>query len=562
MSLATAPVESCPRAVDEYRSATSQRNVQSPRAWRLFVLLNVVALLGTALWFRVWELGHLPGINGDEAEYAVRAVRLLQGEPIVWHTPTGNVVNPFFFFPQVAIHAIWPPSFVTLRLIAVVSGLTALVLNYLLCRRLLGDTAAWISTSILAVLPIDIAYSRFAWDTCQTLAASTLVVYPALLMLAEPARRWRWFALACVGYGAAYLVHPTNVFLGGFLVAVPLVERRHEWQARVRSFGPWKTGFAAIGVVLLAAFASWFGRTVLSIGRIDATSPAGLGEFARNYGRLFQGTTIYRYIAGSHGAETITSPAWPYDFGWLDGLTLALFAGSAVLVGLELRRKNDAADWGLLAGWLATTGGFLLVAGPEAIRPHWERYGLCLLLPGVLLVTRASALLLRPGRSGRLATVALLALAWLMLADFHASYFHFMHQTGGESQQTFRTAAVEPKQAVLDRILTRHQSGAPAQIVAGEWWNYWPLAYLASDDREISVVWEADDNRPSDERWYVDFADSEAHLQHRRELADRWEDVVESSVLDYAGRPILVLLERGRMATGAARDTSSPGASP
>jgi hypothetical protein len=536
-------------------------------AWHLVVTVNIAAILVVALVMRVWQLGHLPGINGDEAEYGVRAVRLLRGEPVVWHTPTGNAVNPFFFFPQVAIHALFAPSFTVLRVISVASGLTALALNFVLCRRLYGNLPATVSTVLLAVLPINIAYSRFAWDTCQTLAASTLVIYPALLMLSEPERRWRWFAVACCGYAAAYLVHPTNVFLGGFLAAVPVIERRYQWQPWLGRQGIWRWGAYAALAAGTAAFASWLGRTVFSIGVMDAVSPAGLVEFARNYGRLFNGVTVYRYLAGSHGPETAVGASWPYDFGWLDLLTLVAFAGSACVLCREIKRFERVADAGLLLGWLTTSVGFLLIAGPEAIRPHWERYGLCLILPGTLVVARAASILTaRPGWPGRMAAATCLMSAWLLLIDFGSSYFGFIHRTGGESQQTFRTAAVEPKQAAFHAILAGRTPDRATHIVASEWWNYWPLAYLASAEPNVSVVWKktsataavdwvAASNAEQTSSntatikpeaieahyWYVDFAESPAQVQHREELVDELGGWQERFVLDYADRPTLVL---------------------
>jgi len=223
----------------------------------------------------------------------------------------------------------------------------------------------------------------------------------------------------------------------------------------------------------------------------------------------------------------------------------------------ELLRRNSAVDWGLLLGWLATTGGFLLVAGPEAIRPHWERYGLCLVLPGALLIARAAVILLRPGFAGRAATIGMLAVAWLLLADFRASYFTFVHRTGGESQQTFCTAEVEPKQAAFDLILAAGKTNVPTQIVAGEWWNYWPLAYLATKYPQVSVVREPATSHTPCERWYVDFSGSEEHLQHRRTLVEQQGEAREQSVLDYAGRPILVLLESARD-RGTSHDPRDP----
>jgi len=297
-------------------------------------------------------------------------------------------------------------------------------------------------------------------------------------------------------------------------------------------------------------------------------SPTGLAEFARNYGRLFNGATFYRYIAGSHGPETIVRAGWPYDFGWLDALSLVVFAGSVVVLCREIRRSARVADCGLLLGWLATSGGFLLVAGPEALRPHWERYGLCLILPGALLVARAASILIaRPGWPGRIATATCVMGAWLMLFDFGSSYFGFIHRTGGESQETFRTAAVEPKQAAFAEILAGRVSDRATSIVVSEWWNYWPLAYLALAEPDISVVWKktsataavdwvaantteqvsntdtaaltfaADEARC----WYVDFAESASQAQHRAELVDELGGWNERFVLDYAGRPTLVL---------------------
>ena len=60
------------------------------------------------------------------------------------------------------------------------SGVAALGANFWLCRRIFGHRAAMVSTTVLAVMPIAIAYSRFAWDTSQTILATVLVLYLAL----------------------------------------------------------------------------------------------------------------------------------------------------------------------------------------------------------------------------------------------------------------------------------------------------------------------------------------------------------------------------------------------
>src|SRR5687767_12565573 len=131
------------------------------RVIHIFCLFGGLALLAVAVWLRAWDLGRAPGVNGDEAWAGVQAERVLHGQCVSARTPTGNPLNPFFIIPQVLLHASWEPSFALLRLPALVSGLLALALNFFLCRRALGIRAAWLTTLIHAVLPINIAYSRF-----------------------------------------------------------------------------------------------------------------------------------------------------------------------------------------------------------------------------------------------------------------------------------------------------------------------------------------------------------------------------------------------------------------
>ena len=95
---ATASTTSNTNRVVDLRELFSQRWV----AWSCFVLV-----LGVAVWFRVWNLDHVPGINGDEAWYGVQAMSWLRGEAVSWTTPTGNPLNPLYFLPLTAVHAVW-----------------------------------------------------------------------------------------------------------------------------------------------------------------------------------------------------------------------------------------------------------------------------------------------------------------------------------------------------------------------------------------------------------------------------------------------------------------------
>ena len=168
----------------------------------------VVVLLGLVLTgavvARVWHLGSLPGINGDEAWYGVQAMRFLNGQPVSWFTPSGLPVNPFFTGLELPFLLIFEPRFWILRAPALISGLLAVLLADVLGRRAVGRTSARIAALILAVLPIAIGYSRFGWDASQTPLFGVLAVTAAL-----SGHTWG-MALA---FGAGLLVHPTNAFL-------------------------------------------------------------------------------------------------------------------------------------------------------------------------------------------------------------------------------------------------------------------------------------------------------------------------------------------------------------
>ena len=168
-----------------------------PSTLHFFLLLNTLGLLSVATWLRCHALGNVPGVNGDEAWYGVRAWWLLHGGPYGgWHTPTGNPLNPLFVGPLALLHLWLPPSIALLRSVAVAGGLAALAINWLLCRWVFDRRTAAISTLLLAVLPINIAYSRFAWDASQSLAATLPVVYLALAAVRFPERFGRWIAAA------------------------------------------------------------------------------------------------------------------------------------------------------------------------------------------------------------------------------------------------------------------------------------------------------------------------------------------------------------------------------
>ncbi len=375
--------------------STSRSQVPSaePRAPRLsfLLLLNALALVLVAVWFRGESLENIPGINGDEAWYGVQAWQMLHGGADGgWHTPTGNPINPLFLGP-VALLLCWlPPSITVLRSVALASGLAALAINWFCCRWVFDRRTAWISTAALAVLPINIAYSRFAWDASQSLAATLPVAYFTLAAVRFPHHFGRWMAAAVLALAIAVWVHPTNIFAGA-AIAIALA-RRYRLARTDASLARISCVAMLLAAALLIAVWVWAARPGHGPlpGRMERWwgNVLDLPHAAVLFPRLFSGGTIYRDISGSQSWFEWPLPAGCDGAGLDVGLFWAIIFGSAWMLyrsRLRLRTDRDdrlrfrAADGVLLAAWTLEFAAFQLVAGvgghgagPGAVRhlPH------------------------------------------------------------------------------------------------------------------------------------------------------------------------------------------------
>jgi len=576
-------------------AAKPPENVRrSARARALLLTLGAFGLVIVAVWFRCRCLGNLPGVNGDEAWYGAQAVEMLRGGSFWARTPTGNPPNLLFLIPLVLLHVWLPPSVELLRLVAVASGLAALMVNWLLCRWVFDRATAAVSTVLLAVWPVSIVYSRFAWDASQSVLATLPVVYLSLAMLRFPARRWQLVPATVVAIGAAVWVHPTNVFVAALTAAAVSLRPRQARQPRpAAARNRRRLAAAALLLALLGAGVGWAfaggtaGRWLGRAGGIDdLTRRGGLWHVPALVARLHTGQTAYRFIPGSRSWLAWPSAEETGPWGVDVVVFWAALAAVAVVVwrsgtegqGAGVRgqgardgsqgaggrsqgaggRGQGAAERALLMGWALTLVGFLVVAGPSAMLPGWERYALCLVAPTTLLLARGAVLAYRAGSPrGQWALAAGSLLGWVLLADFEVHYFRFLRETGGQAHATFRTGPAEPKAAALRWIAAQRPPAAddpgPAWIVTTEWWNYWPLRYLASDQRDIEVLnWKEAESRrglPSalgeGRVFLVEFAGSPAEqraLARAAELSpaidpQRW------LVRGYGDAPVLCVLE-------------------
>lgn len=534
-------------------------------ARRWWLALNVLALLAVALVFRFWKLENLPGINGDEAWYGIQAQAFLEGGQPAWKTPTRNPINIFFLGPQVLLHWDAEPSFWRLRIPAVISGIAALVVNFWLCRRVFGLPTAVVSTLILAVLPINIAYSRFSWDPAQSLLATSVVVY-----LAAQAARGAWEArtaadpvaidqqmrnyllMGAAALAVAILVHPTNLFLAPLLVLPLLIRWHHELLAYCQprpvtaaKLACWGAALAAAAVIAVGG-RHWFIRAVERLAQ-----PGDLATFATLYVQLLWGVSCFRFLAGSCQGDALSGNLFD-----LAGLILA--GALLVVVALYLVKQRPRTELALAAGYAIGLVGFFLIGGPSAIAPHFERYAIWMIAPAVLLVSRA--MVWWATRTGPMLWYVTSAIAWLSLIAFGHEYFGFMQQTGGQSHRAMRTAEIEPKLAAWQAIVRTlpqtdtkaAKEAGPTLIVTTEYWIETPLQYLGGRRKDVQVLWwdgngdwppEVQAALEQNRARFVEFTTSKALPELRQRLEQQHRAWRETTILDYAQQPVIVILE-------------------
>ncbi len=510
---------------------------------RRLLAANLILLLAAATLCRALELDHIPGLNGDEAWQGVQAQRVLRGEAISWRTPTGNPINPLTFLPLLALHACLPPSVALLRLIPLVSGVAALLVNYIFCRRLFGQQLAVISSVLLAVLPATVAYSRFAWDASQTVLISLPVLYCSLGMVRKPAHRRGWLIGAASALCLALVVHPTNLFLAPLFVTAAIWSWRQDISAWIVARRRWGVPAAmALFVVAGVAFCLAAKRSEMiggALGRL--VSP---GQAAAYFGcivDLLSGTTIYRFIPATQLKATDPATLAYRSAAWI------ILLASAVGVWRALQLRRHATLRILLAGLALGLLAFYLIAGPKASEPHVERYSMWMIAPLTLLLASGIQCWIRSTAKARLRPAVALLMAWCLLAGFGWYYIRPLRLGLTAPHLAFRTSQVEPKLAALHAIRAQSTS-RPTRIVAQGWWLYWPLAYLAGSEPSVSVV-PADvpgeaalqPENQAGKGWHVAFVESEPYLSIDGHVAKQPQSL-PVIINDAAGRPLIRLV--------------------
>ncbi|MBI3070628.1 MAG: glycosyltransferase family 39 protein [Deltaproteobacteria bacterium] len=492
-----------------------------------FLFLGVIAI---ALFMRVVCLGHIAGVNGDEAWAGVQLQAVATGKAPE-NAPSGLAIEPFYSGFLSFLQKIFPPSFEVLRIPPLAAGILAVLLAYIWLCRVLPKNTALFCALVMAILPMNIAYSRMAWGPSLIPLFTLFPIYYALK--GKPLG-------AAMGLYVALAIHPTSIFVVPTAVG-PLVARGI---ARIAAVGPRKAlaqwpsvEWTLTALVLLAcAFimpSEGTMRTAAGPNRGLELSqwsvvPGVLTDF-------FSGLTAYRYFASD--PSPLMSQIHSIGFA-----TLMVFLACTALPHLVRARKPE--EIGLVVGAFATFGGFLLLGGNSFMGAGYSRYGMVLITPFVVSV----GVLLGQFVQVRRVKLVLAGCGALFLLSFGINYFGAFLKTGGTKGAMFWTGPTEPKARALQVILENSPPEGPIRVVADDWWTHWPIRYLARAQPRVEVTQA---NAPQQVvmgfqggSWIVGFTNGLVDHYLRSVGAGGGAEIWH--VPAYSGRPAIVVGRRGR----------------
>jgi len=480
------------------------RNISKITKFDFVISLAIASVLAVALLFRFFWLDSIPGINGDEAWMGWKVSRAWAGEGLNWYSNSGNLSNPFYLAPLFLVHGFMDPSGTALRIVAAISGVLMLVLNFAIAKRLVSSVFAWSSTLLLAVLPMNIAYSRFGWEPSQIPLFCLPFLACALLLADRNRNLWLWAGLAGVFSLFGFWVHPTMFFLLPML-GLGLLARWIVPEASLSRLSIWLL-LGMFGTLLLG-FLAWRMSPPWIQPEITQRVSEGLwlkdvGKFAVAWARLFSGVNTYAFLSGAWSEATqVLTPSPKFSVFWIDYATIALFiAGFGLLLivwslsrmhGSNLVRGDSppVLRMGLVLGFgfLLPTLLFWIMNGSGKVAVWYDRYGLWALVPGSWFLCwtySISKCWLKRRRwilLDRIADIVGILIVGALLLGFWHWYFQPFLRTGGEASLSCRTSVASDPKLAAAKFLKQNWSWVPETekplLISGDWFAFWPTLY-------------------------------------------------------------------------------------
>ena len=301
-----------------------------PRAsgagWRTLAAFAFIIALAAALRLHGLGEGH-PGL----AIYTSISANMARGDGGGWLYPSmladGAILAdkpPVFFWLQGASFALFGISDFAARLPSALAGIASVILLFIIIRRCHGVKPALISAAALAVMPLDVNYSRSTFIEPVAVLFMMLAAYFAVRAVQE--RREGFFHAAAFVLGVAFLTKLWQGLLPApAICAMALACRWTSWARFVR--------VAAVSAAVFSATALWWAILVWLAPAYDSVMHA-----ENVWDMIFGWNLTQRFGALEYGANHRRDILW-----FLTG-PMSLFLGVSLLPSAALGAVSIAAD--------------------------------------------------------------------------------------------------------------------------------------------------------------------------------------------------------------------------
>lgn len=188
-----------------------------PTLLRYRKLLLLLAILSVGAYFRLHNISEYMTFLGDEGRDVLVVKRMIVDHKFTLLGPTASVggffMGPIYYYFMLPFLWAWKLDPTGPAVMVALFGVATVFLVYLVGKLLFHETVGFIASSIYAVSPVVIAYSRSSWNPNIVPFFSTLLIF--LLYRVVAANRWREIFWVGVVLGIGIQLHYAFLFLFG-----------------------------------------------------------------------------------------------------------------------------------------------------------------------------------------------------------------------------------------------------------------------------------------------------------------------------------------------------------
>ena len=241
-----------------------RKNSKSSLVWGLiksnWALLVILAL---ALFFRFWQINHLPGgLFPDEAANGLDVNSIFRGHIQPFFERGNGREALFFYFEALSVlffgRGVWQ-----FHIVSAAFGFASVVAIYFLAKRMFGKRTALLASFFLAVSSYAVTVTRTAFRATTVPLISTLTIFFLVKFFQAKDTKSKYWSAALAGlfFGLGFYTYTS------FRMMLPLVVGflfllflgfRNQWKELFRQYSKYKLVFAAAFLITISWITIYF----------------------------------------------------------------------------------------------------------------------------------------------------------------------------------------------------------------------------------------------------------------------------------------------------------------